>query len=129
MLKTIISLIIGAIIWIVLLFSYNAYTWVWNAKQTNFRSDRRGSFSWQVIPSWWVWFGSGAMMWSWTFQGRPWKNMTQEQQIEMINQRTWIAKELIKIELDAGKTMRQIISENSSTSWTGAKISWTGASL
>ncbi len=128
MLKTIISLVIGAVIWIVLLFSYNAYTWSWNTKQTGFRGHR-WSFSWQVMPFWWAWFASGTMMWSWSFQGRTWKNMTQEQQIEMINQRTWIAKELIKIELDAGKTMRQIISENSSTSWTGAKISWTGVSL
>jgi len=110
MLKITISLLIGAIIWVLLVFSYNTYTW--NAKQTNFRNER-WSFSW----------------WTWSLQWRSWRNMSQEQQIEIINQRTWIAKDIIKTELDEGKTMRQIISENSSVSWTGAKISWTGSSL
>lgn len=115
MLKTVISLTIGAIIWALLLFAYDVYSG--NIKQWNFNNV---SFSWQMMPPNWFW--SGKMMWSWTMMwrwARP--DMTESEQIEMISKRTWISKDIIKMELDSWKTMREIMKENTNSSTDSSK--------
>ncbi len=122
MLKIVISLIIGAIIWALLLFAYDVYSR--NIKQWNFNNV---SFSWQMMPPNWFW--SGEMMWSWTMMWGTWTmmwrwarpDMTESEQIEMISKRTWISKDIIKMELDSWKTMREIMEENTKSSTDSSK--------
>ncbi|NUJ97819.1 hypothetical protein HGA92_03485 [Candidatus Gracilibacteria bacterium] len=129
MLKIVISLIIGAIIGALLLFAYDVYSG--NIKQGNFNNV---SFSGQMMPP--NGFGSGEMMGSGTMMGgtgtmmggtgtmmgrgaRP--DMTESEQIEMISKRTGISKDIIKMELDSGKTMREIMEENTKSSTDSSK--------
>jgi hypothetical protein len=104
MLKTVISLIIGAIIWALLLFAYDVYSG--NIRQRTFGGT---SFSWQMMPPWEFW--SGAIMASWTMIWERWRmwNMTEDEQIDMISKRIWVSQDRIKKELDSWKTMREII--------------------